>query len=139
MSRLRSFAFAALALVAAGVALQAQSGVSAPQVAANATGLAGQPARGITAVTRRTLMVAPGQQANAFFAAGGVNVAAPTTVAPPAAVPVAPAIVANPPGLQRADVQAALRQLAASGNAEARQLLRKPSSGVPAAATGASR
>ena len=126
-------------MVTTGGALHAQSSVTAPQVAANATGIAGQPGRGITAVTRRTPMVVPGQQANGFFAAGGVNVAAPVPVV--GAVPTAPApgIVANSPGLQRPDVQAALQRLAVSGNVEARQLLKQPTSGASTATVAPSR
>lgn len=145
MTRFHGFVMAAFfAGMTAGMA-QAQSAANAPAAAANAIGVSGQPGRGITAVTRRTLMVAPGQQANAFFAAGGVNVAAPAaagvsaagaTVAAPAPVS---GLVQNSPGLQRPDVQTALRQLAAGGNAEARQLLKKPASGAAATATGASR
>ncbi len=126
-----------LAALAVG-AVQAQSiqnNQTATAVAANMTGVTGQ-GRGITAVTRRTVMSAPGQVANGFFAAGGVNVGPTANVPVPVAAPVAPVVAANPSGLERPDVQAALRQLAASGNVEARQLL-KPSTPSTAAAAAA--
>ena len=83
MTRMRAVVASTVLLALAGFSLQAQSAASAPAVAANATGISGQ-GRGITAVTRRTLMGGPGQGANAFFAAGGVNLGA----APGAVVPV---------------------------------------------------
>jgi hypothetical protein len=121
------------AALAAGT-LQAQSalnGQTATAVAGAATGVTGQ-GRGITAVTRRTLMGGSGQAANGFFAAGGVNLVATPAASVPA--PAAPVVAANTPGLERPDVRAALQRLAASGNVEARQLL-KPS--APSAATAA--
>ena len=127
-----------LAALASGT-VQAQSiqnNQTATAVAANMTGVTGQ-GRGITAVTRRTVMSAPGQAANGFFAAGGVNVGPIANVPVPVAAPAAPVVAANSPGLERPDVQAALRQLAASGNVEARQLL-KPSTPIATAAATAS-
>jgi hypothetical protein len=115
-----------LLLLATSVALQAQSnGTVLGAASANTAGLNGQ-SRGIRFVTRRTSMAVPGAEARTFFTAGGVNLGAgiaptTTTIAPAA-------VVAETwsPELQRPEVQAALRQLAAAGDLEARRLLAHP-------------
>lgn len=100
-------------------------------VGAAAAGQTGMPAqnRGIRGVTRRTSMILPGMEARAFFIAGGMDLGANTAVVLP--VPAAPAPVAEaaPIELRNPEVQMALRQLAAAGDAEAKALLARP---VPA-------
>ena len=118
-----------LLLLATSVALQAQSnGTVLNAASANTAGLNGQ-SRGIRFVTRRTSMVVPGAEARTFFTAGGVNLGGGT--APTATTTAAPAAVVAEtwsPELQRPEVQAALRQLAAAGDPEARRLLARPKS-----------
>ena len=139
MIPLRRFGLAALLLGISAVPLFAQSGTTgatAPVVAANATGLTGQP-RGIRAVTRRTSMAIPGQEARALFTAGGVDLGGGTATVDTAPVPAPVVAEAKPEGLERPEVRRALRQLAATGDADAKRLLALPTTQSPAEATGA--
>ena len=123
-------------LWATSVALQAQSnGTVLNAASANSTGLNGQ-SRGIRFVTRRTSMAVPGSEARAFFTAGGVNLGAGTaTTTAATATPAAVVAETWSPELQRPEVQAALRQLAAAGDPEARRLLARPKAAATPTAT----
>ena len=122
-------------LLAPGV-LCAQNAVTVVDAAsATSTGLNTR-GRGIRAVTRRTLMTVPGMEARAFFVASGVNLGTNAVVANPvpALVPPSPVAEATSPELQRPEVQAALRRLAAAGDADARRLLASPKATTAAVA-----
>jgi hypothetical protein len=130
MTRPGRISMVAFLSFSADVALRAQTiqaGVTAPTAAVNVTGIAGGQTRGIRGVTRRTMMTAPGQEARAFFTAGGVDLGGST---PPgnAAVAAPAPVVAEAPmdGLDRSEVRRALRQLADAGDADAKRLLAKP-------------
>lgn len=102
--------------------------------AAANTGAGNSPSRGLRGVTRPTLMVLPGQEARALFTAGGLNLGA--SPAAGSSAPVPPAVVAEvrPKELDRPEVKAALRRLAAAGDPDARRLLGLPSQAVVTAA-----
>lgn len=130
MNLLGRVAMVAFLSFSADAVLQAQTiqaGATAPTAAVNVTGIAGGQTRGIRGVTRRTMMTAPGQEARTFFTAGGVDLGGST---PPgnAAVAAPSPVVAEAPmeGLDRPEVRRALRQLAGSGDADAKRLLAKP-------------
>ena len=127
LSRIAMVAFLSFSADAVLRAQTGQVGVTAPTATVNATGIAGGPTRGIRAVTRRTVMTAPGQEARSFFTAGGVDLGGST---PPssAAVAIPAPVVAETPveGLDRPEVRRALRQLANSGDVDAKRLLAKP-------------
>ena len=130
MTCLGRIAMVACLSFSAAAALRAQTGpagVTAPTAAVNVTGIAGGQPRGIRGVTRRTMMTAPGQEARTFFTAGGVDLGG--SMLPGNAAVAAPApVVAETPmeGLDRPEVRRALRQLADSGDADAKRLLAKP-------------
>ncbi|MEI6357620.1 MAG: hypothetical protein WCP53_11050 [Verrucomicrobiota bacterium] len=110
-----------------GRAQTGQAGVTAPTAAVNVTGIAGGQPRGIRGVTRQTMMTAPGQQARTFFTAGGVDLGGSTTPGNAAVAAPAPVVAETPmEGLDRPEVRRALRQLADSGDADAKRLLAKP-------------
>ena len=125
--RLGMLAFLSLSMDAMLVAQTSQASAAAPAATVNVTGIAGGQTRGIRGVTRRTMMTAPGQEARTFFTAGGVDLGGST---PPgnAAVAAPSPVVAEAPmeGLDRPEVRRALRQLADSGDADAKRLLAKP-------------
>ena len=127
LSRIAMVAFLSFSADAVLRAQTVQAGVTAPTASVNVTGIAGGQTRGIRGVTRRTMMTAPGQEARTFFTAGGVDLGGST---PPGKAEVAaPApVVAETPmeGLDRPEVRRALRQLADSGDADAKRLLAKP-------------
>lgn len=110
-----------------GRAQTGPAGVTAPTAAVNVTGIAGGQPRGIRGVTRRTMMTAPGQEARTFFTAGGVDLGGSTTPGNAAVAAPAPVVAETPmEGLDRPEVRRALRQLADSGDADAKRLLAKP-------------
>ena len=132
MTRLGRFMMIAVLSFSADAALRAQTGqvgVTTPTAAVNVTGIAGAQARGIRAVTRRTVMTTPGQEARTFFTAGGVGLGGNTSAATDSATAAAPATVVaetTMEGLDRPEVRRALRQLANAGDADAKRLLAKP-------------
>jgi hypothetical protein len=102
----------------------AASAQQASAVALAPGGAQGQgQARGIRAVTRRTLMSGYGADSQAMFTAAGMagfQGAATLPGGAPAAAPIAPTpSVAMNPALQRRDVQTALRRFAAAGDSQA--------------------
>lgn len=130
MTRLSRIATVAVLSFSADAVLRAQTGqvgVTVPTAAVNVTGIAGGQTRGIRAVTRRTLMTAPGQEARTFFTAGGVGLGGGTPPGNAAVAAPAPVVAETPvEGLDRPEVRRALRQLANSGDADAKRLLAKP-------------
>ena len=130
MTRLRRIAMVAFLSFSADAVVRAQTGqvgIAAPTAAVNVTGIAGGQARGIRAVTRRTMMTAPGQEARTFFTGGGVDLGGSTLPSNAAVAAPAPVVAETPvEGLDRPEVRRALRQLANSGDADAKRLLAKP-------------